>query len=48
MYTRSGGRTLLSVVRTYGGGPSDVCYANSTTDVCGTTGYTLLFEIPFK
>jgi hypothetical protein len=30
MYARLGGRTLLSVVRTYAGGPSDVCSANRT------------------
>jgi hypothetical protein len=46
MYARSSGRTLLSVVRTYDGGPPDVCSVNSTLDVRGTTGRTLLFEYP--
>jgi hypothetical protein len=30
MYARLGGRTLLSVVRTYAGGPPDVRSANHT------------------
>jgi hypothetical protein len=47
MYVRSSGCTLLSVVRTYDGGPSDVCFANSTPDVRGTIGRTLVFGIPF-
>jgi hypothetical protein len=29
------------------GGPLDVCFANSTTDVRGTTGRTLLLGYPF-
>jgi hypothetical protein len=37
---------LLSVVRTYDGGPPDVRSANSTPDVRGTIGRTLLFEYP--
>jgi hypothetical protein len=32
---------LLSAVRTYGRGPPDVCFVNSTMDVHGTTGHTL-------
>jgi hypothetical protein len=47
MYARSSGRTLLFVVRTYDGGPPDVRFANSTPDIRGTTGRTLLFGIPF-
>jgi hypothetical protein len=46
MYSRSSGRTLLSVVRTYDGGPPDVRSINSTPDVRGTTGHTILFEYP--
>jgi hypothetical protein len=38
---------LLSVVKTYEGGLSDVRSANSTTDVRGTTGSTLLFRVSF-
>jgi hypothetical protein len=34
MYDRSSGRTLLSIVRMYDGGPPDACSANSTPDVC--------------
>jgi hypothetical protein len=34
---------LLSVVQTYDGGPPDVCSANTTPDVRGTTRRTLLF-----
>jgi hypothetical protein len=47
MQARSSGRTLLSVVWTYDGGPPDVRSANSTPDVRGTTGRMLLFGIPF-
>jgi hypothetical protein len=32
---------LLSAVRTYGRGPPDVCFVNSTMDVHGTTRHTL-------
>jgi hypothetical protein len=46
-YARSSGRTLLSVVQTYDGGPSDVRSVNSTPDVRGTTKRMLLFGIPF-
>jgi hypothetical protein len=46
MYARSSGRTLLSIVQTYDGGPPDVRSVNSTPDVRGTTGRTLLFGIP--
>jgi hypothetical protein len=46
MYVRSSGRMLLSIVRTYDGGPPDVRSTNSTPDVRGTTRRTLLFEYP--
>jgi hypothetical protein len=45
-YARSSGRTLLSVVRTYDGGPPDVRSVNSTLDVRETTGRTLLLVYP--
>jgi hypothetical protein len=45
-YARSNERMLLSVVRTYDEGPSDVRSINSTLDVRGTIRHTLLFVYP--
>jgi hypothetical protein len=48
MYATFDGRTLLSVVQTYGREASDARSAKSTTDIHGTTRHMLLFGIPFE
>jgi hypothetical protein len=51
MYARFDKHTLLFVVQTYRGGPPDVHFANSTTDVRYFLGYPLgntwIYETPF-